>query len=152
MPRPLRTIRAWEAGGRVYGALGVPAYGRLLRRTALRLNRDVYLHNGLRDTRRVGAELEAAEASHFWAAALVVPYMAYAAFMGMWSALLGVTLAQVFINIYPVLHLRLSRYRLIGLSEGGRLGVRAVPGRESAGCRTELIAPRAADSRSADAL
>jgi hypothetical protein len=74
MPRPLRTIRAWEIDGGVYRALGVPVYGRLLRRTALRLfNRDVYLHTGLRDTQRVGAELEAAEASHFWAAALVAP-------------------------------------------------------------------------------
>ena len=30
----------------------------------------------------------------------------------MWSALLGVSLAQVLINVYPVLHLRLSRHRL----------------------------------------
>ena len=113
MPRPLRTIRAWEVEGGVYRALGVPAYGRLLRRTALRLfNRDVYLHNGLGDTRRVGAELEAAEASHFWAAALVVPYMVHAAIAGTWSALLGVSLAQMLINVYPVMHLRLSRHRL----------------------------------------
>lgn len=113
MPRPLRTIRAWEHEGGVYRMLGVPAYGRLLRRTPLRLfNRDVYLHRGLRDTRTVGAELEAAEASHFWAAALVVPYMVHAAMAGTWSALLGVSLAQVLINVYPVLHLRLSRHRL----------------------------------------
>ena len=113
MPRPLRAIRAWEREGVVYRALGVPAYGRLLRRTSLRLfNRDVYLHDGLRDTRRVGAELEAAEASHFWAAALVAPYMAHAALAARWSALLGVSLAQVLINFYPVMHLRLSRYRL----------------------------------------
>ena len=80
MPRVLRTIRAWEINGGVYRALGVPAYGRLLRRTPLRLfNRDVYLQDGLPGTQRVGAELEAAEASHFWAAVLVVPYMVHAA-------------------------------------------------------------------------
>ena len=113
MPRPLRTIRAWEVEGGLYRALGVPAYGRLLRRTPLRIfNRDVYLHRGLRDTRRVGAELEAAEASHFWAAALVAPYMVYVALTGMWSALLGISLAQVLVNVYPVMHLRLSRHRL----------------------------------------
>ena len=113
MPRPLRRIRAWEMDGRVYRALGVPAYGRLLRRTALRLfNRDVYLQDGLRDTRRVGAELEAAEASHFWAAALVAPYMIHAALEKRWIALLGILLAQLLINLYPVMHLRLSRYRL----------------------------------------
>ena len=113
MPRPLRTIRAWEINGGVYRALGVQAYGRLLRRTPLRLfNRDVYLQDGLPDTRRVGAELEAAEASHFWAAVLVVPYMVHAALAERWVALLGVSLAQALINAYPVMHLRLSRHRL----------------------------------------
>ena len=113
MPRPLRTIRAWETNGRVYRALGVPAYGRLLRRTPLRLfNRDVYLRDGLSDTQRAGAELEAAEASHFWAAVLVVPYMVHAALAERWIALLGVSLAQALVNAYPVMHLRLSRHRL----------------------------------------
>jgi hypothetical protein len=124
MPRPLRRIRAWEVEGRVYRALAVPAYGRLLRRTALRLfNRDVYLHNGLRDTRRVGAELEAAEASHFWAAVLVVPYMVHAGLSGMWGGLIGISLAQVLVNVYPVMHLRLSRHRL------NRLALRVEPTR-----------------------
>lgn len=113
MPRVLRTIRAWEINGGVYRALGVPAYGRLLRRTPLRLfNRDVYLQDGLPGTQRVGAELEAAEASHFWAAVLVVPYMVHAALAERWVALLGVSLAQALVNAYPVMHLRLSRHRL----------------------------------------
>ena len=113
MPLPLRTIRAWEVDGGVYRALGVQAYGRLLRRTPLRLfNRDVYLQDGLRDTQRAGAELEAAEASHFWAALLVVPYMVHAALAERWIALLGVSLAQALVNAYPVMHLRLSRHRL----------------------------------------
>ena len=114
MPRPLRAIRAWEAGGgRVYRALGVQAYGRLLRRTPLRLfNVDVYLHNGLRDSVTVGAELEAAEASHFWAAVLVAPYMAYLVLHAMWTPLVWIALAQVLINLYPIMHLRLTRHRL----------------------------------------
>jgi hypothetical protein len=113
MPRLLRTIRAWEARGAAYRALGVPAYGRLLRRTPLRLfNRDVYLHDGLRNTRTVAAELEAAEASHVWAALLVAPYMVYIALMERWGALLGLSLAQALVNVYPVMHLRLSRHRL----------------------------------------
>jgi hypothetical protein len=113
MPRPLRTIRSWEVEGKVYRALGVPAYGRLLRRTPLRLfNRDVYLHDGLRDTARVGAELEAAEASHFFAALLVVPHMVYMSLRGMWVPLFWVSLAQLLINVYPVMHLRLTRQRL----------------------------------------
>jgi hypothetical protein len=113
MPRRLRTIRAWEADGGLYRAIGVARFGRLLRRTPLRLlNTSVYLDAEARDVAKVRAQLEAAEASHFWAAALVAPYMAYSSLMGMWSALLGISLAQVLINVYPVMHLRLSRHRL----------------------------------------
>lgn len=113
MPGPLRTVRAWEVEGGLYRRLGVPAFGTLLRRTPLRLfNRDVYLPGGLRDKARVGAELEAAEASHFWAAALVAPYMAYLSLRGTWVPLFWVSLAQVVINVYPVMHLRLTRHRL----------------------------------------
>lgn len=113
MPGPLRGIRRWEAEGRWYRALRVPEYGRLLRRTPLRLfNRDVYLSDGRQDTGRVLEELEAAEASHFWGAMLVLPYMAYLAGQGAWAALLGFSLAQMFINVYPIMHLRLARHRL----------------------------------------
>lgn len=120
MPRQLRNIRRWEVEGGMYRALGVPAYGRLLRRTPLRLfNRDVYLREGLRDAARVGIELEAAEASHFWAAVLVVPYMLRAALTGSWPALIGISLAQLLINVYPVMHLRLTRHRLGRLAIAG---------------------------------
>ena len=127
MPGPLRVIRGWEREGGFYRAMGVPAYGRLLRRTPLRLfNRDVYLRNGLGDAARVFAELEAAEASHFWDAMLVLPYMAYLALQGAWTAFLWFSLAQVLINVYPVMHLRVTRHRLdrlasrMSLHLGGR--------------------------------
>jgi hypothetical protein len=114
MPRPLRALRAWEIEGRLYRTLGVHAFGSLLRRTPLRLfNRDVYLRQGVQETARVVAELEAAEASHFWAAVLVLPYMIHAARSGAWDALLGISLAQLAINVYPVMHLRISRHRLV---------------------------------------
>ena len=124
MPGPLRTIRAWEAEGGLYRRLRVPAFGTLLRRTPLRLfNRDVYLPGGLRDKARVGAEVEAAEASHFWAAALVAPYMVYLSLRGTWIPLFWVSLAQLLINVYPVMHLRLTRHRLeriVSRMESGR--------------------------------
>jgi hypothetical protein len=113
MPGPLRMIRAWEVEGGFYRKLHVPAYGTLLRRTPLRLfNRDVYLLSGLRDKTRVGAEVEAAEASHFWAAVLVAPYMAYLSLHETWVPLFWVSLAQLLINVYPIMHLRLTRHRL----------------------------------------
>jgi O-antigen ligase len=60
----------------------------------------------------VGAELEAAEASHFWDAMLVLPYMVHLAVQGSWTTLLWFTLAQMLINIYPIMHLRVTRHRL----------------------------------------
>ncbi len=113
MPRLLGRIRAWEADRGFYRALGVPWFGRLLRRTPLRLlNTNVYLEAGAREPSRLSAELEAAEASHFWAAALVVPYMVHVALAGKSGALLWVSLAQLLVNVYPILHLRLTRGRL----------------------------------------
>jgi len=113
MPPSLRAVREWEYKGGLYQALRAPAFGRLLRRTPLRLfNMDVYLRNGVADTARVGAELEAAEASHLLAAVLVLPYMIYASLLGWWTALFWVSLAQALINVYPIMHLRLARHRL----------------------------------------
>ncbi len=113
MPRSLRLLRAWEVDGGAYRTLGVRAYGRLLRGTPLRLfNVDVYFRNGLCDAARVRAELEAAEASHVFAGVLVVPYMAWLAARGRWLSLASISLAQLLINVYPVMHLRLTRRRL----------------------------------------
>jgi hypothetical protein len=113
MPWSLRTIRAREVHGGFYRAVGVRAFGRLLRRTPLRLfNMDVYLRNGVADTARVGAELEAAEASHLLAALLVLPYMVYLGLRHAWAPLAWITLAQALINVYPIMHLRLTRHRL----------------------------------------
>jgi hypothetical protein len=128
MPRSLRSLRAWEIEGGFYRTLGVPVFGMLLRRTPLRLlNRDVYLGVRARDAAEVSAQLEAAEASHFWAAVLVVPYMVYASLRGAWSALFWVSLAQVLINVYPIMHLRLTRCRL------DRLALKKPPRRRGIG-------------------
>ncbi len=113
MPRALRGVRGWEARGRAYRAVGVPAFGKLLRRTPLRLlNRNVYLAGRTRDAGALAAQLEAAEASHFWAALLVVPFMVRLAAAGSWHALFWVAVAQALVNLYPILHLRIARHRL----------------------------------------
>jgi len=118
MPRALRPVRAWEVERGLYQKLGVPAFGRLLRRTSLRqLNTDVYLGGDSRGTARLNAQLEAAEASHVWDALLVLPYVVHAGVTGAWMTVLAFTLAQVIVNAYPVMHLRLTRYRLGRLTE-----------------------------------
>jgi len=128
MPRSLRRIRAWEVEGGFYRFLRVPAFGMLLRRTPLRLlNRDVYLGGGARDTVMLSVQLEAAEASHFWAALLVVPYMVHVWLQGAWSAVFWVSLAQVLVNAYPVMHLRLTRWRLDRLAARAAVAWRMTP-------------------------
>ena len=74
-----------------------------------RLNTYVYRRAGERSAGRLLAELESAEASHLLSAALVVPYMVRAACFGWWDRLFWVSLAQVCVNVLPMLHLRMAR-------------------------------------------
>ncbi len=56
---------------------------------------------------------ESAEASHFWAGLLVMPYVAFAGLGGRrWSIVASFLLAQVLVNVYPILHLRFIHGRL----------------------------------------
>lgn len=113
MPRGLRPVRHDERAASTSRRLGVPGFGRLLRRSPLRyLNTAVYLdarHRGLDEVR---LRAECAEASHFWVAVLFAPYVLYAALHRQWTVAAWFTLAQVLVNIYPILHLRHVRERL----------------------------------------
>ena len=113
LPRRLGVLQAWETDGRLYRKLGVPQFGTLLRRTPLRfLNRDVYLAASDAARAAVPAQLETAEAAHWGAALLLLPYLLYLVKINWWSALLGMMAVQVFGNVYPILHLRWVRCRL----------------------------------------
>jgi hypothetical protein len=112
LPRGLREIRSWETRGAIYRRLGVPAFGTLLRDTPLRfVNTSVYV-SGPRDLRRTLQQVESAEAIHFWAALLLVPYLLYCAWQGTWAVLGGFVILELVANIYPILHLRSVRARL----------------------------------------
>lgn len=113
VPKALHGLRPWELEGDAIRRLRVPSFGRLLRRTPLRyFNPRVYLGRGRQDPRRVRAQAESAEASHFWAAVLFTPCIALAAATGRWSVAAWFTLAQLLVNVYPILHLRHVRGRL----------------------------------------
>lgn len=111
MPRALRVIRRSEID--IYRRLRVPSFGKLLRDTPLRyLNLAVYLTREQPDPARLYRLAEAAEAAHFWAAALFTPYIGYVGWAGhRWEAALFLLL-QLLFNVYPILHLRLVRGRL----------------------------------------
>jgi hypothetical protein len=113
MPGVLRPLRYRELEGHVYRRLRVPEFGRLLRQTPLRfLNSAVYIDGQGRDPVRVLLHVESAEATHFWAALLLLPYIALAGVKGRWQVVAWLLLAQVLVNVYPLLHLRYSRGRL----------------------------------------
>ena len=113
VPGRLREIRPWELEGGVYRRLAVPEFGALLRDTPLRLlNPAVYVSRRRRGLLDLCRQVASAEAIHFWGALLLVPYLVYCAWRGMW-AVLGCFLAlQVLGNAYPIMHLRSVRGRL----------------------------------------
>ena len=113
LPAGWMRIRRWEAEGRLHRALGVPAFGWLLRRTPLKwLNAQVYWGRCGRDPAALLAKLEAAETSHLLAGVLVAPYMVYALVQGAWTTVFWFFVAQLLANAYPIAHLRLARHRV----------------------------------------
>jgi len=109
VPAGIRAVRPWESQRGLYGSLAVPQFGSLLRDTPLRLfNASVYV-SARTDIRR---QIESAEAIHFWAAVLLLPYLLYCAWSGRWAILFWLVIFQIVGNLYPIMHLRLVRGRL----------------------------------------
>jgi hypothetical protein len=113
LPPSIRALHASERSGATYRALGVPAFGALLRNTPLRwLNTSVYVAATSRDIARLERLIESAEAAHLYAAALFTPYIVYVAWRAqLWQAAIFL-LVQIAFNVYPILHLRSVRARL----------------------------------------
>jgi hypothetical protein len=111
LPRLIRNVRYWETRGRTYDRLGVQRFGKLLRGSPLRfLNTSVYhRHQDLQSLYRQAAS---AEAIHFWATVLFMPYIALVWVRGHKGVAACFLLVQVLFNVYPILHLRLLRGRL----------------------------------------
>lgn len=113
LPRSLRRLRGWELDGRLYRRLSVLEFGRLLRHSPLRyLNTAVYLKRNRTNLSSVLVLAESAEASHFWAGVCLLPYMVLVGLNGMWVVVVWFSLAQLVVNVYPILHLRYIRGRL----------------------------------------
>src|SRR5258708_37116917 len=102
MPKVLRPLRPWEPRGHVYRRLRVVEFGRLLRQPPLRfLNSAVYIDGRRSDALQVRLYAESAEATHFWAAVLLLPYIGVAGLMGRGGGLLWFLLAQPLGDVYP---------------------------------------------------
>jgi hypothetical protein len=113
MPFGWRALHAWERRGVVYRRTGVVRFGVMLRRTPLRyLQPLVYLHLRPGEMAAVLAQVEGAEAVHFWAALVLMPYVLLAAIHSRWGVVLGLLVLQLVANLYPLCHLRWVRHRL----------------------------------------
>lgn len=128
VPGFVRDVRTWEVTGTLYQRLGVRRFGQWLREPLLRyLNASVYLAGGPRDLQSLRQQAASAEATHFWAALLFTPYIAFVWAQGHRGVATLFLLIQVLFNVYPILHLRLLRGRLDGMcarSFAGRGGAR----------------------------
>ncbi|NUO75103.1 MAG: hypothetical protein HOQ32_03730 [Lysobacter sp.] len=119
MPRALHAVDPALSARPWYRRLGVRGFGDLLRNTPLRyLNGSVYRSAGRRSLEAVRRQAESAEATHFWAAVLFTPYIAYVAWRGFWMETLVFLAVQIAFNVYPILHLRAVRARLARLGFG----------------------------------
>lgn len=113
MPSGLQALRGWEREGAIEHKLGILAYGRFLRSSPLRyLNMAVYMHHDRRDLHRVWRLAQSGEAAHFWAALLLLPFIVDALYHGAWQVAAWFVLAELAVNVYPLLHLRYVRGRL----------------------------------------
>lgn len=113
VPAGVREVRAWELQGVLYRRLGVREFGTLLRDTPLRvLNTTVYFSANGGDALAVRRQLESAEAAHFWAGLLLVPYLAWCAWAGKWAVFAVFMAFEIVVNAYPIMHLRYVRGRL----------------------------------------
>ena len=130
LPRTLRKLHPWEVSSKRHPIWGVGIFGQLLRRTPLRhLNPVVYLSQHPGDFDAVQRRVESAEAAHLWAAVLITPYICYACIQKWWSMMAWFVVLQVVGNLYPILHLRLIRGRLLRCldKKASKHGVQNVP-------------------------
>lgn len=126
LPRFLRAVQPSLPDDRLYRRLGVRGFGALLRNTPLRyLNDSVYCSAGKRSLAELQRQAESAEATHFWAAVLFIPYIVYVGAHGLVVEAILFVAVQIVFNVYPILHLRVVRARLskLGLSVGSRKGI-----------------------------
>src|SRR5258708_25911044 len=101
MPKVLRPLRPWEPRDHVYRRLRVVEFGRLLRQPPLRfLNSAVYLDGRRSDALQVRLYAESAEATHFCAAVLLLPYIALAGLSGRGRGISLFSPGQALVQVY----------------------------------------------------
>jgi len=92
---------------------GVRWFGMVLRRTPLRhLGGAVYLAQCADDSALVLRGIQEDEEIHGWSLLLGVPWLVFWLVRGLWWSVAASIAVQILWNIYPILHLRLTRGRM----------------------------------------
>ncbi|MEP7154766.1 MAG: hypothetical protein ABI905_03270 [Betaproteobacteria bacterium] len=93
---------------------GVTVFGQVLRRTPLRLlNPSVYFNASQKDWPAVLEQADRARAIHFYSFLFTIPLMVWAIWnFDLW-AFGALALFQLLLNLYPMLHLRSVRRRIV---------------------------------------
>jgi hypothetical protein len=113
LPASLRKVSVPELAVLRRRCTGIPLFGLVLRRTPLRhLGGAVYLAKFDNDPARVRHGIQDAEAIHVWSLLFCTPWLAFWCWRGWWFSV-GLSLAvHLFLNLYPILHLRFTRGRM----------------------------------------
>jgi|GEM_PF-648877 len=113
LPPPFRRLYNWESDGTIYRKTGSIWFGHILRTTHLRyLQPLVYLNQKSLTPPEVCRQIEGAEAVHWWAIAITLPYLVDATRLGQFQIVALFLIAHVGLHIYPMMHLRYVRTRL----------------------------------------
>jgi Glycosyl-4,4'-diaponeurosporenoate acyltransferase len=92
---------------------GVALFGLALRTTPLRhLGGSVYLAQCANDSARVLRGLQEAEEIHIWSVLLCFPWLVFWCMQGLWFSAASSLAVHALLNVYPILHLRLTRGRM----------------------------------------
>lgn len=113
IPPPFRRLHKWEYAGAIYRHTGSIWFGHILRTTHLRyLQPLVYLNQKSLTPREVWRQIEGAEAVHWWAIVLTLPYLVYATVIGEIEIVGFFLIAHLGLHLYPIMHLRHVRTRM----------------------------------------
>lgn len=92
---------------------GVRWFGAVLRHTPLRrLGGAVYLAECANDSARILCGIQEAEAVHVWSMLFCSPWLVFWCLQGLWFSVSSSVAVHAFLNVYPILHLRLARGRM----------------------------------------
>lgn len=112
LPKHILSVSSREVACLRARLTGIRWFGSLLRRTPLRhLGGRVYLSETEGDPSPAIHEMIADQKLHLWALLGTLPWFATWTARGRWLAVLGAILVHIPLNIFPVLHLRLTLWR-----------------------------------------